>query len=423
MKLISKSIIYYLLISLPLLVVACLVSYYLLKDELSEGTDKILKHEKRNAKHLINSFQVSDTTVLFPDSLFKIEKVPFHKNQTFYSDTVIYNKAEKEPVAYRALKSYYNKNQSTYLISILRPALEEHELMEGLVSSLFVVIGFLLFSFLIVNWILSKWLWRPFYHTISSLNKYELKKDAQFNLAPSNTKEFKELNKALLKMTDKVYADFMSQKEFTENASHEIQTPLAVIKSKLELLIQSDNLKEEEMQQIQIIETAVNKLSAINRALLLLVKIENHQFTESEDIHVQPTLEKILSYYQDIIADKNIQVERKFESDLVIKANPQLLDILLTNLLQNAIRHNIKNGIINIEVNNKNLIISNTGSAVKLKEDEIFERFKKDTQVQESLGIGLAIVRSIAKSYKINIAYVYQNDKHVFKLELPLDSK
>ncbi|HEY5391008.1 MAG TPA: HAMP domain-containing sensor histidine kinase [Hanamia sp.] len=386
---------------------------------MSEGADEMLEREKATAENLINTSKISNSAVLFPDSFFTIMVVPPQINRTFYSDTSIYDKLEKESVGYRVIKSYYNHNEKTYLITILKPALEEDELMEGLVSSLFVVIGLLILSFLIVNWILSKLLWKSFYNTISLLNEYGLEKNKQLVFSPSNIKEFKELNETLIKMTDKIYADFKRQKEFTENASHELQTPLAVIKSKIELLIQSENLKEDEMQQIQTIESAVNKLSSLNKALLLLVKIENRQFNEVEKLSAQIATENILLNFDNLMRDKNILLAKAHADDFSIKINPQLLDILLANLLQNAIRHNFIGGTIKIEIIDHTLSVSNTGEVLKVKSNEMFERFKKDIDKKESLGIGLAIVKSICDIYGIDIEYSYKRNEHIFKLVFP----
>jgi len=418
MKLISKSILYYLVISFPLLLIASLLSYYLILGELRDGTDEILKREKTSAERLINSNINLNTTILFPDSFFTIKAVPFHTNSSLFTDTILFDKVENESINYRISKSYYNFNKETYLITILKPTLEENELMEGLLSSLCLVIGFLILSFLIVNLILSKWLWKPFYSTISLLNEYELK-NKELNFSPSNIKEFKELNETLIKMTNKIHVDFARQKEFTENASHELQTPLAVIKSKIELLIQSENLKEDEMQQIQTIESAVNKLSLLNKALLLLVKIENHQFNEIDELSLQNTIEKILSHFENLITDKNILLSKEYADDFSVKMNPQLLDILLTNLVQNAIRHNFKGGSIKIGISKNILTIANTGENLQINPVELFERFKKGANSKESLGIGLAIVKSIKDIYKIDIKYSYEESNHQFKIIFP----
>ncbi|HTA62155.1 MAG TPA: HAMP domain-containing sensor histidine kinase [Bacteroidia bacterium] len=419
MKLTSKSILYYLVISLPLLITACLFSYYLIRSELRDGTDEILGREKLSAEKLINSSANLNALTLLPDSFFTVRVTPYHVDSQQYTDTTMYDKVDNELKNYRVSKSFYNHNKITYLISILKPTLEEDELAEGLLSSLFLVVFFLLLSFLLVNWILSKWIWKPFYKTLSTLHKYELKKNELLILNPSNTKEFNELNDALIKMTDKIYSDYIRQKEFTENASHEIQTPLAVIRSKIELLIQSENLKEDEMLQIQTIETAANKLSTLNKALLLLVKIENHQFKEASELSLKTHIETILAQFDWVLTDKNIQLKTEFKNDLLFKINPELLDILLANLLQNAIRHNFRNGSVEVKIIGHTLRITNTGDALKIKPEELFERFKKDTTKTESLGIGLAIVKGIIDIYNIDIKYFYKEKCHVFELIFP----
>ena len=232
---------------------------------------------------------------------------------------------------------------------------------------------------------------------------------------PTNIKEFNELNDAVVKMTSKIYNDFVREKEFTENASHEIQTPLAVIKSKIELLMQSENLKESEMAQIQIIERSVNKLSSLNKALLLLVKIENKQFNGVEELSLKKSLEGILTHYKTLIDNKNITISIMFSNDIMLQMNLELLEILLTNLIQNAIRHNFKNGFISVEIEGNILRVSNSGSPSQIRPNELFERFKKGVNSKESLGIGLAIVKSITDTHGIIIEYSYLN-KHVFSL-------
>ena len=277
MKLISKTILYYLLISLPLLLISGYISYYLINGEVREGTDMSLWKEKRNVENLIKTFDVPQSKILSTDGLSKITVVNIGGPKYVFTDTLLYDKEEEENVNHRILNAYVKVNGTNYLITLAKPTLEEDALVEGLLSSLLTVIGFLILSFFVVNWLLSKWLWKPFYKTINDLNHYDLKNNTGTDFSTSKIKEFDQLNEALNKMTNKIYTDFIHQKEFTENAAHEMQTPLAVMKAKLDLLIQSPNLKEEEMNQLQAIDTSVSKLASLNKALLLLAKIENNQ--------------------------------------------------------------------------------------------------------------------------------------------------
>lgn len=417
MKLISKTILYYLLISLPLLIIAGFLSYYLIRSEVRDGTDEMLWKEKLHSEGLIKLQPEIKKTYLSSDSLSVITPTLFHKNEDSFSDTTVFDKAEKEDVNYRLLKSYSNINNKTFLINVAKPTLEENELMEGLFTAFAIIFSFLMLAFFAVNWLLSKTLWKPFYKTLEKLNHYDLKNHSTASFTSSHTKEFDQLNSALNKMTEKIYDDFLLQKEFTENASHEMQTPLAVIKANISLLMQSPNLKEEEMGQLQAIDNTTKKLASLNKALLLLAKIENNQFKENSEISIKDKLNKVLTHFEDLLMAKNITIENKIDSDLKVEMNPALAEILITNLIQNAIRHNTNGGKIILELENNSLVIANTGEPLKINATDIFTRFKKNVASKESIGLGLSIVKSIAELYNYTIHYNYKNSLHVFTLK------
>lgn len=417
MKLISKTLIYYLLISLPLLIIAGVFSYYLIQHELRDGTDESLQKEKIYADNLIKSFKKPHSLFLSTDSLSTVTPVKSSETNDIYSDVSIYDKTEQEYVNHRVLKSYFTYNNQTYLITISKTTLEEDELMEGLFSAFGLIISFLVIGFLLVNWLLSKLLWKPFYKTLHGLNSYEIKNHEQRHFATVNTLEFNQLNDALNKMTEKIYSDFSQQKEFTENASHEMQTPLAVIKAHLDLLIQSPHLKEEEMNHLQAIENTTKKLASLNKALILLSKIDNHQFKESGSISFKTIIDKVTRQYADVIQSKKISLDVTIDADVTINMNAALADILISNLLQNAIRHNLESGKISIHLNQQTMSISNSGKPLTIDPKDLFVRFKKDDSSIDSLGIGLSITKSILDSYGYSISYHYLNQLHVFELK------
>ena len=417
MKLISKTILYYLLISLPLLLIAGVFSYFLIKSELHEGTDELLVRDKINAQKLIDTFKEPTILFLDADSLSSVRPVTSALSGDVFSDTSIYDKTENEFIVYRMLKSYYPSKGATYLITVSKTTIEENELLEGLLSSFAIIAGFLVFAFFIVNWLLSKTLWKPFYKTLSQLNNYDIKKHAQSHFENARITEFEQLNATLNKMTEKIHSDFAKQKEFTENASHEMQTPLAVVKANLSLLMQSPNLKEEEMDRLQAIDNTLKKLNALNKALILLTKIENNQFTENTTVHLKDTVAKALANFSDLVEAKKIRVETTFSDDLCINMDPALADILISNLLQNAIRHNYEGGRIVVSINEKTLTIANIGEPLRISEEEMFTRFKKNDASKDSLGIGLSIVKSICTLYAVGISYRYTDSLHTFTLK------
>ncbi len=418
MKLINKTISYYLLICIPLLLLAAVNSYYVTKGQIQELSDeKIVGQELMNAQVLIQNFDKPKEIQFGIDGLSSIKMTAPHKDKFMWSDTSVYNIFEKENEPYRMVKMYYNSDGQTYLITALKPTIEEEDLMEGLFFSFAVILIFLVIAFFLVSWFISKKLWQSFYDTLSKLNTYNINQHEFYHFEKSSIKEFDQLNQSLNKMTDKLHSDFIQQKEFTENASHEMQTPLAVVKANLSLLMQSPNLKEVEMNQLQSIENTVKKLTALNKALILLSKIENHQFNESIAVNFNDKIKSIIKHNQELLDNKNIALETEFDNELIVPFNTTLADVLITNLFQNAIRHNYINGSIHVSIKNNLLIISNSGEPLSISEDELFIRFKKNDASKESLGLGLSIVKSIATLYNINIEYYYLSDKHVFALQ------
>lgn len=418
MKLISKTLLYYLLISLPLLLIAGIFSYYLINSELKDGTDESLSGEQQRAEQLIRSFSEPQKLFLTVDSTSIIQPVQQQQLSSGFSDTLIYDKVEKEPVNFRILRSYYTFRKQLYQITLLKNTVEEDELLEGILSSFAFILVFLLMGFFLMNWLISKKLWFPFHKTLSILNTYQLKNHKQYQFDQVNTIEFNQLNKALNNMTTKIYSDYQQQKEFTENAAHELQTPLAVIKASTELLMQSPNLEESEMNRLQVIDNTIKKMVSLNKALLLLSKIESNQFTESETIHLNQLIIKSSKGFEDFIAAKKIQLNLKLDSDIVVTMNAALADILISNLLQNAIRHNQVGGQLTIELKEKSLLICNSGEALHISPDDLFVRFKKNEASADSHGLGLAIVKSIVDLYGFSISYNYRNGMHQFSVGL-----
>jgi len=228
--------------------------------------------------------------------------------------------------------------------------------------------------------------------------------------------EFEQLNTTLNAMTNKLYSDFIQHKEFAENASHEMQTPLAIIKANLSVLMQAQNLTENEMNAIESIENTVKKLSSLNRTLLLLTKIENKQFTEQKSINLADLIKHQLANYSEQIDAKDITLHIDLQHSFYREMNPTLADILVSNLIHNAIRHNVIGGQLSIVSDANGFSISNTGDSLPFPSSEMFLRFRKSTSTSESIGLGLSLVKSIAETYNMNIHYAFSDQIHTFKL-------
>jgi signal transduction histidine kinase len=267
---------------------------------------------------------------------------------------------------------------------------------------------------LFINRILLKNLWKPFYGTLDIIKNFRVDKKQTLHFQSTRIDEFSFMNNTLEKATNQAKKDYLSLKEFTENASHEMQTPLAIIRSKLDLFIQHENLSEDQSKTMQSTYNAVEKLARLNQSLLLLAKIENNQYAETAAINFRQKLEEKTEAFHELWQSQNISLSTHLE-DVVVNMNNELADILLNNLLSNATRHNYPGGFIRIDLKNKQLKIMNSSRNDQLDQQRLFSRFYKQDD-KESNGLGLSIVKQICEISNLKIDYSFEKGNHFFVL-------
>jgi len=274
-------------------------------------------------------------------------------------------------------------------------------------------------GFLWINRSLSKKIWKPFYTALNNMQQYELNKNASPAFLESNTDEFNELNQSLRHLFDRNYKIYLQQKEFTENASHEMQTPLAVFQSKLDLLMQTNPITESQAAIIVDLDNANQRLIRLNKSLLLLSKIENNQYPETDTVDILAITEKIFRQYKLHAETKDITMVTSLNGHPTIEANATLIEILIGNLVSNAIRHNGRQKKLIVELIDRTLVVKNTGVSYALDGEKIFQRFQKENSSgnNESIGLGLAIVKRICDLYACKIIYSFSNGYHHFAVK------
>jgi len=271
---------------------------------------------------------------------------------------------------------------------------------------------------LIINRLLLTRLWQPFYTIMRELKLFNVTNTNELQKVDSHIDEFEELNIAVINMASRVKHDYKNLKTFTENASHELLTPIAVINSKLDTLIQTENFSERQSKLLNDLYTAVNRLNRLNQSLLLLVKIENRLEHSQEQINLQTLLREMIVQFEEIFQDKELKLTNTL-NDKKIYASRYLVDILLNNLISNAIRHNYTGGEINITLTEQSLTISNTGENIALHNDDIFKRFHKSSS-SEGSGLGLTISRQICENFGFELNYQFTSPLHTFTITFPV---
>lgn len=327
----------------------------------------------------------------------------------------VYNPAEREEDRFRVLASAISVKDNWYLLTISTNVEEAGETLSAiaLVTVFFFVC--LVLGFVLLNKRIAGKSWRPFYKTLEELKKFDLSKDRELRLESSDIEEFEELNREVMGLIKKNAAVYDQQKRFVENASHELQTPLAILKTKMDVLLQNEALSENEAQAIETISASLARITRINKNLLLLAKIENDQFQEETEVDLQRVLKENSMLLEDYLENKRMQL-RLAVTPYAVRCNPFLFDALIGNLLINAIRHGSTADVINVELNDNKLIFSNAGTEA-LNPENLFVRFGISAAHTTGSGLGLAIAKEICDRYGWKISYRFIDSLHTFCIE------
>ena len=415
MKLFTKYNRVNILATVVVLLIGGLCYYLILHFVLLKQLDNDLNAEEQEIKNyiLLNHLlpvptNTKEQEIIFKESTSSIKRKIESKK--------IYKKEDDEYEICRILFFAVNVSGKNYNVYISQSQEATEDLMQLIASITLGLVLLLLFILFIVNRFILNKLWHPFNTTLAKLKEFDINKNQKLQLNTTNIDEFIDLNYAVTKMNESVIRDYNALKSFTENASHEIQTPLAIVNTKLELLIQSENFTATQMQNIQTIHNEINRLSKLNKSLLLLTKIDNHQFEEKEEVDIVKIIFTLLNNYEELFTAKRINLIKEMETTVFILMNETMAQVLISNLITNAIKHNIDNGTINIFLNNTFLLITNTGTALQKYPANMFERFKKDKMHSDSLGLGLSIVKRICDLYNFTVTYNYDNNLHSLKI-------
>ena len=248
------------------------------------------------------------------------------------------------------------------------------------------------------------------------MRTYKVGSEDRITRVETNTSEFKKMQQLFYEMVGRIEHDYKNLKEYTENMAHEIQTPLAIIRSKTETLIADDSLMENHAATVKTIYDETNHISNLGNTLNLLTKIENQEFTKTEVLQTKPIIEKHLESISDVANLKSLQLEQELSEDHTIDIDPLLLDIVLKNLLKNALRYGSPEGPVRFKTTEKKLSISNYGQPIEGGHEKLFERFFRQNGTRSSQGLGLALVKKICELNNLRINYTYQDNQHFFTI-------
>lgn len=416
-KLLYRTLRIYLVYSFATLLIVAPVFYYTTELLYLEDADDALKlrrtefeqtyspnfDEKEISKwnEYNRDIKIEENKSVTKDSLF----------HTFFYDTL---SSENEP--YRVLYSPIQINGKPYTFVAKINLVEQEDLLQH-IAVLFLILAFLLLSGLyFITRRISKKLWKPFYDTLRQIEQFEIDKSLTPELGQTNIDEFNRLNKSISRLIKKNSIIYQSHREFIENAAHELQTPLAVFQGKIDNLMQRSDITETHFQELVSLNNSVSQLRRLNKNLLLLSKLENESYSDTEEITFNELLDKTLEFFSEQAKAKSITISIRQEGEFKVEANSTLTEVLLNNLIFNAIRHNVNDGVLQIVVEHDSITISNSGQVVPLDELKLFKRFSKGNTSKKGSGLGLAIVKRIAEINSWDIQYSFNQSLHTFRV-------
>jgi signal transduction histidine kinase len=414
MKLLTKTTLYYITISLFIFFVLGIVIYKLVKRLEDVKVNQELYDQSHRFSHELDKSNIDlENTLIISSGLIQLIPVPsIIGPKVQLSDTLMLDPIHNAFVPYRCLSYYLNINGIFYKMSIYKSMLESNYLIEQVALVITsIVILFLLTVYFLYRYSFGR-IWSDFFLTVKKIENFDLSSPGKIEFPSSMIIEFNQLNGVLKKMIDRISSDFQGLKEFTGNLSHELQTPLAIIRSKADLLLQDSNSNENQMKLAGEINAETIRLSKLAKALSLFTKLDHHQFSNLQQIYIESIIRSKLELFVDFIEARRLSLNFNILAKPKIEMNPELADILFVNLIKNAIRHNLDEGKIEIELNTTSFKIRNTGAHIDFDPETMFNRFSKLSKTSESLGIGLSIVKKICDYYDFRISYSHNNGIH-----------
>ncbi len=418
MKLLTKTTLYFLLIMLPVFTAGAFYLYSKFNKEIKHETDEELVNDKLQWMRYLDTAHVDNPIFRINTPEFNLQHTEkTAQTQHKLKSVDIYQEPENTYAPFRQLTQIIHVNDKNYELVLRKSIIEKDDLVNNIIHVMLAAFGGLLLFVLLSNWLISKSVWKPFYRSLGEIQKLQLNKLETIVFERTTTHEFNQLNAALGSMTTRIHRDYTSIKELTEDAAHEMQTPLAIAQSKLELLLQDDTLSETQQNSILASYEELQRLSRLNHNLLLLAKIENQQYP----VTVQPDLcaivEKYLLLFEELIKEKELQIHKEMAATAPWPLHPALADILVSNLLGNAIKYNYTRGNITIRITTDTFTVSNTSHLPEIPANVLFQRFKKhNSNYTNSNGLGLAIIKKMADSYGFSVHYTYTNGEHSFRV-------
>lgn len=405
----------YIGVTLLVMLISIPVFYLVIQNVLTHNIDEHLKDRQSVITEKLENL-TDGNVISFQDGI-TIEKDPAHQVVEKISTENIYNKEEKETESFRVLQFPLKTSSSFYNVKISESLVETEDLLKSILYLLLSMFGLLTLTLLFINSKIKKSIWKPFYETLEQLKNFRVDDTESLHLEKTRIDELSDLNDSLNKLSATNMKVYQAQKEFTENASHELQTPLAIVQNNIELFWQTEPITEQQSEILNDISLANSRMTRLNKSLLLLSKIENKQFNNIQEVNLNQIADQFLRNYQEQIKFRNLQVETNLNTSFLVNMDFSLAEILVGNLMLNALKYVPVDSKIELNFNKEEFVISNLAEHHALDEEKLFKRFQRQNSQENSTGLGLEIAKQIAHSFNLELDYFFKESRHHFRVK------
>lgn len=411
-KLLSKTTFIYLIFTF--------IAFYSSALFLTKEADEFIDHDleisygymERRVTRQINSGKSLEEISKRAETI-KLPAAPLPGQYPVYQDTLIADEESGELLPYRSKTTVISVDSSYYQVQILKSVDDFYSLRDDIFEALIPAFLLLALGIVLFNVLVGGYLFRPFNAILTAMKNYQIGLGVKAEKISTSTTEFNRMQNLFHQMVERIELDYRHLKEYTENMAHEIQTPLAVIRNKAEILMADENVMTHQAGNIKVIYDEGNQLSRLSDTLNLLTKIENSEFQDQQLIITRPIVEKHVAAIQELAELKSFKISTDLSDAHKLLIDPFLFDIVLKNLLRNALRYGTNEGPISIKTDEQHLAISNFGAPLKVPFEKLLERFYHNGNGNASLGLGLSLVKEICDKHRLILDYQYQDGQHV----------
>lgn len=397
---------------LVVMMVGSVVQFLIFRNSIYLSADDNLEEYK---KTLIKYIARNDT-FMTPGELgvkngrLTYTPVPSSDFGTYHQDTIIWSDKSKKYRDFRIINFPVNIQSKPYKVSILLRTMGHNDLVISTLLSFICNFLLLLLYIFLISHFFTKKIWTPFNLFLNELRTTDINKLGTFSFSQTNIDEINELDKAYSRMMRRIQNDFRKTKELSENITHELQTPLTIMRAKVDHLQQKYQHDEQTLTILQSLQSNINRVSYFNRSLMLLTRINNDQYCEYALFDFSLCIDDKINDYIEIIQTKGISVTVEQTESFIHEINPTLLDLMINNIITNAVKYNKpENAYIHIHITSDKIVFENPYDGV-LPQGNLFERFKKTNKLKDSTGLGLSIVEAICKKFRLRI-YINSSDQ------------